>query len=89
MQQHPLAGLPQIIYNQIFMQLAHVNYCNMLLVLSAYSSRLVQSHENLHYIMQVSTTMTLVFINDWRMWVVQTVWTPATEDPINANWDEI
>jgi hypothetical protein len=89
MQQYPSVGLPQIICNQIFMQWAHVNYCNMLLVLSVYSTRLVQSHENLHYIIQVTTTPTLGFINDGRMCVVQTVFTPAMEDPIIANWDEI
>lgn len=61
MQQHPSAGLPQIIYDQIFMQQEHVNYCNMLLALSACSTRLVRSHENLHYIIQVSTTQILVF----------------------------
>jgi hypothetical protein len=70
------------------MQWAHVNYCNVPLVLSAYSTSLIQSHENLHYIIQVSATQMLVFINDWRMWV-QTVWTPAMEDPIIAAWDKI
>jgi len=59
----------------------------MLLVLSA--CKVVQSHENLHYTIQVSTTQMLVLINDWRMWVVQTVGTPAKEDPIIAAWDEI